>query len=110
MSIFDKREQSFESKFAHDQEIEFKIRAKAFHMLGKWAAHKLNIHDKEKIQELTETILIQNILNLDKCLEAILEKFKENKIHISKKELINTFEEELKSARKAIVGKNKNEP
>lgn len=41
MSEFDKREASFEGKFAHDEEIEFKARAFANRMLALWAGDKL---------------------------------------------------------------------
>jgi hypothetical protein len=41
MSAFDKREQVFEGKFAHDEEIEFKVLARANKMLGLWAAQQL---------------------------------------------------------------------
>ena len=41
MSTFDKREESFEGKFAHDEEILFKVLARAKKMLGLWAAEKL---------------------------------------------------------------------
>lgn len=41
MSAFDKREQVFEGKFAHDAEIEFKVLARANKMLGLWAAQQL---------------------------------------------------------------------
>jgi len=36
MSTFDKREKSFEGKFAHDEEILFKVLARAKKMLGRW--------------------------------------------------------------------------
>ncbi len=41
MSTFDKRVESFEGKFAHDEEILFKVLARAKKMLGLWAAQKL---------------------------------------------------------------------
>lgn len=41
MSTFDKRGEAFEGKFAHDEEIEFKALARAYKMLGLWAAEKL---------------------------------------------------------------------
>ncbi|MGA7807371.1 DUF1476 domain-containing protein [Bradyrhizobium sp.] len=40
MTNFDRREEAFEAKFAHDQERAFKARARALHMLGLWAAEK----------------------------------------------------------------------
>ena len=41
MSTFDKREESFESKFAHDEELRFKANARRDKLLGRWAAEKL---------------------------------------------------------------------
>lgn len=38
MTTFDDREQSFENKFAHDEEVEFKAVARRNRMLGLWAA------------------------------------------------------------------------
>ncbi len=40
MTTFDRREEAFEAKFAHDQENAFKVRARALRMLGLWAAGK----------------------------------------------------------------------
>jgi hypothetical protein len=40
MTSFDRREEAFEAKFAHDQELTFKARARALRMLGLWAAGK----------------------------------------------------------------------
>lgn len=41
MSSFDKREDSFEKKFAHDEELQFKAGARRNKLLGLWAAEKL---------------------------------------------------------------------
>jgi hypothetical protein len=41
MSIFDKRENAFEGKFALDAELQFKAEARRNRMLGLWAAGKL---------------------------------------------------------------------
>lgn len=41
MSIFDKREEGFEKKFAHDEQLLFKAQARRNKMLGLWAAEKL---------------------------------------------------------------------
>ena len=43
MSNFDKREEGFERKFAHDEEVRFKARARRNKMLGLWAAEKLGL-------------------------------------------------------------------
>ena len=40
MSGFDKREEGFEKKFAHDEELRFKAMARRNRLLGLWAAEK----------------------------------------------------------------------
>ena len=43
MTTFDKREEGFEKKFAHDEELRFKATARRNKMLGLWAAEKLGL-------------------------------------------------------------------
>jgi hypothetical protein len=43
MTTFDKREEGFEKKFAHDEELKFKAEARRNKLLGLWAAEKLGI-------------------------------------------------------------------
>lgn len=43
MSTFDKREEGFESKFAHDEELRFKATARRNKLLGLWAAEILGL-------------------------------------------------------------------
>jgi hypothetical protein len=38
MTTFDKREEGFEKKFAHDEELQFKAMARRNKLLGLWAA------------------------------------------------------------------------
>lgn len=41
MTTFDDRKESFERKFAHDEELRFKAMARRNKLLGLWAAEKL---------------------------------------------------------------------
>jgi hypothetical protein len=43
MTTFDKREDGFEKKFAHDEELKFKAESRRNRLLGIWAAEKLGI-------------------------------------------------------------------
>ena len=43
MTTFDKREEGFEKKFAHDEELRFKANARRNRLLGMWAAEKLGL-------------------------------------------------------------------
>ena len=48
MTTFDKREQGFESKFALDQEQEFKAVARRNRLLGEWAADKMGLAEDSR--------------------------------------------------------------
>jgi hypothetical protein len=43
MTTFDKREEGFEKKFAHDEELRFKANARRNKLLGLWAAEKMGM-------------------------------------------------------------------
>jgi hypothetical protein len=43
MTTFDKREEGFEKRFAHDEELRFKANARRNKLLGLWAAGKLGL-------------------------------------------------------------------
>jgi hypothetical protein len=44
MTTFDNREQGFEAKFAHDEELMFKATARSNKLLGLWAAAQLGLN------------------------------------------------------------------
>ena len=49
MNTFDERKKSFEKKFAHDQELQFKVSARRNKYLGQWASQILGYDpDQEK--------------------------------------------------------------
>jgi hypothetical protein len=47
MASFDDREKGFEGKFAHDQEIAFKARARRDSLLARWLAPQLQLSQAE---------------------------------------------------------------
>ena len=56
MSTFDDRGKNFEKKFAHDEELQFKISARRNKYLGQWAAQILG-HDQEKEKEYILSVI-----------------------------------------------------
>jgi len=49
MSSFDERKKSFEKKFAHDEELQFKVSARRNKYIGQWASQILGYNsDQEK--------------------------------------------------------------
>jgi hypothetical protein len=47
MTTFDKREEGYEKKFAHDEELLFKANARRNKLLGLWAAGKMGLSGVE---------------------------------------------------------------
>ena len=47
MTQFDDRERAFETKFAHDEEMKFRITARRNRLLGEWAARQMGLNEAE---------------------------------------------------------------
>ena len=56
MNKFDERGQSFEKKFAKDEELQFKVAAKSNKYLGEWVSSKLGKNEEEKKIYILEVI------------------------------------------------------
>ena len=56
MSSFDERQKGFEKKFAHDQELQFKVSARRNKYLGQWASQILG-YDQEKEKEYIQAVI-----------------------------------------------------
>tara|TARA_B110000116_G_C16708412_1_gene523224 strand:+ start:40 stop:354 length:315 start_codon:yes stop_codon:yes gene_type:complete len=56
MGSFDDREKSFEKKFAHDEEMQFKVNARRNKYLGEWAADKIGKTEQSKLDYIQEVI------------------------------------------------------
>ena len=56
MEKFDERKKSFEKKFAHDEELKFKVASKRNKYLGQWVSQKLG-YDEEKEKEYIQSVI-----------------------------------------------------
>ena len=56
MSTFDERKKSFEKKFAHDEELQFKTSARKNKYLGQWVSQILG-YDPEKEKEYIQSVI-----------------------------------------------------
>ena len=92
MSSFDEREKSFEKKFAHDEELQFKISARKNKYLGEWASKILGYKD-DKEKEYIQSIIKADFEEAGD--EDVFRKLKEDlKDHnISDEEIRKTMDE-----------------
>ena len=56
MEKFDERKKSFEKKFAHDEELKFKVASRRNKYLGQWASKKLG-YDENKEKEYIQSVI-----------------------------------------------------
>ena len=56
MSSFEEREKNFEKKFAHDEELQFKVSARRNKYLGQWVSQILG-YDLEKEKEYIQSVI-----------------------------------------------------
>ena len=56
MDSFKDREKNFEKKFAHDEELQFKVNARKNKYLGQWASQILS-YDSEKEKEYIQSVI-----------------------------------------------------
>ena len=62
MSSFDEREKGFEKKFAHDEELQFKVSARRNKYIGEWASKILGYNtdqEKDYIQSVIKAVFAE---------------------------------------------------
>ena len=92
MSSFEDRKKSFEKKFAHDQELQFKVSARRNKYLGEWVSEILDYNSDQ------EKEYIQSVIKADFAEagdEDVFRKIKEDlkEKNISDKELRKKMDE-----------------
>ena len=104
MSTFDEREQGFENKFKHDQELEFRVAARRNRLLGLWAAQLLGIHGVEAENYARSLAELETRVPGDHTvITRVLEDFKSRGIEMSEHRLRRHMDELGQSARNQIM-------
>ncbi|MEI8395724.1 MAG: DUF1476 domain-containing protein [Rhodospirillaceae bacterium] len=57
MSTFEDREQAFENKFKHDQDVMFRINSRRAWLIGLWAAEHLGIVESDKAENYAREVV-----------------------------------------------------
>ncbi len=99
MTTFDKREEGFEKKFAHDEELKFKAEARRNKLLGLWAAGKLGLAGAEADAYAKEVVVADFDSPGDADVVAKLRKdFDAKSLGISEAEIRRKMDELLAAA------------
>lgn len=99
MTTFDKREEAFEAKFAHDEELRFKATARRNKLLGLWAAEKLGL-DEDKAEEYAKEVVRADFEEPgdEDVYRKIEADFKENAVDQSEHQIRRTMSELMSKA------------
>ncbi|PHY14309.1 hypothetical protein CSW58_00165 [Caulobacter sp. B11] len=102
MTTFDDREQGFERKFAHDQELEFKATARRNRLLGEWAAGLMGL---ETVEDYARAVVKSDFEQPgdEDVLRKVFGDLKGSGVAISEGDVRMKMDELLAQARSQIV-------
>jgi hypothetical protein len=99
MTTFDDREASFENKFKHDKELEFKATSRRNKLLGLWAANLLGIHGADA-EAYAKTVIKADLEKPgdQDVVDKLLGDFKERGVDLSEHRLRKQMTELMSAA------------
>ena len=103
MTTFDDREQGFEAKFAHDQDVEFKISARRNRLLGVWAAEQMGLQ-KAQHDDYARAVVKSDFEQPgdEDVLRKVFEDFKGAGVQVSEADIRLKMDELMAVAREQI--------
>jgi hypothetical protein len=108
MASFDDREKGYEGKFAHDQEIAFKARARRDSLLARWVASRLGLSPAETEAYGKSLAGHAHEKNHDDALvKRILADFAAKGVEMTEHRLRKHFAELLEDAHKQVTEETK---
>jgi hypothetical protein len=104
MTTFDEREKSFEAKYLHDQEVQFKVHARRNKLIGLWAADRLGLSGAAAETYAKEVVASDFEHPGDDDLVAkILKDFQAKGVSASAAEIRKEFEHKLPIAKQQVM-------
>ncbi len=108
MTTYDDRQKGFERKFAHDEELAFKAKARRNKLLGLWAAGKLGKDGADADAYANDVVMADfESHGDDDMVTKVLDDFVAAKLSVSAREIIAEMERLLPIARQQVVGSEK---
>src|SRR6185312_12537291 len=99
MTTFDERESSFEAKFKHDKELQFRVNNRRNKLLGLWAANLLGIHGADAENYAKEVVKSDFAAPGDHdVLHKVLGDFQAKKVEMSEHRLRKQMDDLMKIA------------
>lgn len=98
---FSEREKAFEDKFALDEELQFKVRARRNKQVGLWAAGKMGLIG-DAIHNYADQLVVE-MLDKDSLLQRLRNDLLKSGQAIDDRELFTTLDNHVVAARKYFM-------
>ena len=106
MTTFDKREAAEEGKFAHDEELLFKARARRDKLVGQWAAERLGLSGAAAESYAAEVVTVDLEEHGDAdVIRKLKQDFAAKNVQVSDHQIERTLSEKMSEAIKDIKAK-----
>ena len=104
MSTFDKREKSFEAKYAHDQETVFKIGARRNKLLGQWMAGQVGLEGAD-VDDYAKAVIVSEFEKPgdEDVFEKVWADVQEKSLALSEEVVRQKMRDLLETAREQIT-------
>ncbi len=105
MTTFDDRDKGFESKFAHDEELEFKAIARRDRLIAAWAAGLMGL-EGERQEDYAKAVVRAELTHHgeEDVLRKIMQDLEASGTKVSEGEIRRKMDEFLAQAREALKG------
>lgn len=103
MTTFDKRQDGFEKKFAHDEELRFKATARRNKLVGLWAAEKMGLSGADA-DAYAKTVVLADFEEAgdDDVIRKVLADLTAKGVGQSEHQIRRTLDEKMAEAIEAI--------
>ena len=100
MTTFDEREQGYEAKFAHDQDMEFKAHSRRNRLLGLWAGELMGLQ-KQHLEDYAKAVVKSDLdqRGEDDVLRKVFEDLKGSGVAVSERDVRLRMDELMAIAR-----------
>jgi hypothetical protein len=103
MSTFDKREDSFEKRFVHEEELQFRAEARRNKLVGLWAAEKLGKTGAEAQAYVDELVAAEVAPHAsDAVVARVLSDFQAAGVQQSEHQIRRTMDEFFTQAKSEV--------
>ena len=104
MTTFDERDKGFENKYAHDEELAFKVHARTNKLVGQWAATQMGKTGIEAENYAVDLVQAELTGDTKHLVEKLLKDFAAAKVTVSVDDINTAIERESALAKSQLLG------